>query len=60
MKKTLKNAQGTFETLKELFTFLMKSKKWWLTPIILTLLLVGFLIFLAESSAVAPFIYTLF
>jgi len=60
MKKTLKQAQSTLNILGELFTFLMKRKKWWLTPIILVLILVAFLIFLAESSAVAPFIYTLF
>lgn len=60
MQKNLKQAKLTFGVIGELFTFLMKRKKWWLTPIILVLLLVGFLIFLAESSAVAPFIYTLF
>ncbi len=35
-------------------------KKWWLSPIILVLLLVGGLIVLAQGSAVAPFIYTIF
>ncbi len=60
MHKTIKQAQGTAGTLGELFRFLAKSKKWWLTPIIIVLLLVGLLIFLAESSVVAPFIYTLF
>jgi len=60
MKKTIKQAGLTVAVLKDLFKFLMKSKKWWLTPIVIVLLLVGLLIFLAESSAVAPFIYTLF
>jgi len=60
MKKTIKQASSTAGILGELFTFLWKRKRWWLTPIILVLLLVGFLIFLAESTAVAPFIYTLF
>lgn len=45
---------------KELFAFLKARKKWWLAPIIIMLLLLGALIFFAQSSAVAPFIYTLF
>jgi hypothetical protein len=35
------------------------NKKWWLTPIILVLLVVGLLVMLGGTSA-APFIYTLF
>ena len=46
--------------LKELWDFLRIRKKWWLTPIIIVLLLLGFLIFFTQTSAVAPFIYTLF
>jgi len=46
--------------LKELWDFLRVRKKWWLTPIIAVLLLLGLLIFFTQSSAVAPFIYTLF
>lgn len=44
----------------ELWDFLKVRKKWWLTPIILFLLMLGLLIVLAEGSALAPFIYTLF
>ena len=40
--------------------FLRTRKKWWLTPIVVTLILLGMLIVLSESSAVAPFIYALF
>jgi len=46
--------------LKELWGFLKVRKKWWLAPIIVILLLLGLLIFFTQSSAVAPFIYTLF
>ncbi len=46
--------------LKELWGFLRTRKKWWLLPIIVVLLLLGLLIIFTESSAVAPFIYTLF
>jgi len=51
---------GKFTILKEFGEFLMHRKKWWLTPIIIMLLLLGCLIFFTQSSAVAPFIYTLF
>lgn len=40
--------------------FLSTRKKWWLTPIVVTMILLGMLILLSESSAVAPFIYALF
>lgn len=46
--------------MKEFGQFLLSRKKWWLTPIILILLLLGSLIVLTEGSALAPFIYTLF
>ena len=40
--------------------FLKVRRKWWLTPIVVFLLLVSLILVLAEGSAVAPFIYTLF
>lgn len=51
---------GKLSILKEFWDFLKVRKKWWLVPIILILVLLGALIILTESSAVAPFIYTLF
>ncbi len=44
----------------ELLLFFWQHKWWWLTPMILALLLVGALVIFAQSSAIAPFIYTLF
>ncbi|MCX6621820.1 MAG: DUF5989 family protein [Acidobacteria bacterium] len=44
----------------ELWTFLRVRKKLWLFPIVILLLVLGGLMVLAQSSAVAPFIYTLF
>ena len=44
----------------EFWEFLKVRKKWWLTPIVVMLLLLGALIVLTEGSAIAPFIYTLF
>lgn len=48
------------EFLKDLWDFMRVRKKFWLAPIIIVLLLLGILIVLAEGSAVAPFIYTMF
>jgi len=47
------------EIVKDLWGFLRERKKWWLLPMIVVLLLIGLLIF-SGSSAIAPFIYTLF
>lgn len=44
----------------ELLQFLWERKLWWLYPMILVLLLFGLLMVFAQSSAIAPFIYTLF
>ena len=46
--------------LAELWAFLRVRKKYWLTPIVLLLVVFGGLIILAQGTAVAPFIYTLF
>ena len=44
----------------ELLSFFWRLKWWWLTPMILVLLLFGVLVIFSQSAAVAPFIYTLF
>jgi hypothetical protein len=46
--------------LREFFQFLRVRKKYWLVPIFVITLLVAVLLVLAKSSAVAPFIYTIF
>lgn len=48
------------ELIKDLWAFMKERKKFWLAPIIIVLLLLGTLIVLAQGSAIAPFIYTLF
>jgi|TARA_B100000315_G_C14347232_1_gene482358 hypothetical protein len=48
------------EFLKELLVFLKVRKKLWLAPIIIVMLILGGLLIFAQSSVVAPFIYTLF
>ena len=46
--------------LAMIWDFLRVRKKWWLAPIIVLLLFVSLIIVLAQGSAVAPFIYTIF
>ncbi len=46
--------------LAELWMFLRVRKKFWLLPILAMMVLLGGLLVLAEGSAVAPFIYTIF
>lgn len=48
------------DLLVDLWGFMKERKKFWLLPIILILLILGGLLVLAQGSAVAPFIYTLF
>jgi len=48
------------EFLKDLFGFIRLRKKYWLTPIIVILVLFGGLIVMTSGSAIAPFIYSVF
>lgn len=43
-----------------IWDFLKVRKKWWLTPVVVFLLLIGLLLVSVQGSAVAPFVYTLF
>ena len=61
MMKNLKQTVGLrFELIRELTSFLWKQKLWWMLPMIVTLLLVGALIVFAQTTPLAPFVYTLF
>lgn len=46
--------------VRELWDYVRIRKKWWLTPLLLVLLLVGALLVFAQTSTLAPFIYTIF
>lgn len=46
--------------LKEMWAFLRVRKKFWLVPIIFMMIVFGGLLLMAQGSALAPFIYTLF
>ncbi len=48
------------QVVSELWEFMKQNKKYWLAPIVITLVFFGVLLMLAKSSAIAPFIYTLF
>jgi hypothetical protein len=48
------------EMIRELWAFMRVRKKYWLWPVFVMMALLGVLIVLAQGSAVAPFIYTLF
>jgi hypothetical protein len=48
------------EIVRELWLFLRSRKKMWLLPIVATIVFLGVLMVLGETSALAPFIYTLF
>ena len=51
---------GKVSILKEFVVFLKERKLWYLMPIVMILVLLSFVIVLAEGSALAPFIYALF
>ncbi len=50
---------GKAAIFRELWMFLKVRKKWWLLPILLLIVLLGFLLVFAQASPLAPFIYTL-
>ncbi len=52
--------ETVMELFKDMSGFLNERKKYWLVPLIITLMSVGGLIIFAQGSAIAPFIYTLF
>ena len=49
-----------FELLQDIWDFLKIRKKYWLAPLIITMILMGALIVFTQGSAIAPFIYTIF
>ncbi|WP_289118085.1 DUF5989 family protein [uncultured Idiomarina sp.] len=49
-----------WDLLKDLYGLMAERKKFWLMPILLVLLILGSMLMVAEGSALAPFIYSLF
>jgi hypothetical protein len=58
--KQMESLTSRLGILGDLLSFFWNNKWWWLTPMILMLLALGGLVVFAQSSAIAPFIYTLF
>ena len=51
-------AQGSLA--REMWLFVRARRKWWLLPIIITMVAIGGLLVFAQGSVLAPFIYTIF
>ena len=60
MARWLKALKGYGGIVGELIRFLWKQKLWWLIPALVILLALGLLLIFAQSTPLAPFIYTLF
>jgi hypothetical protein len=46
--------------MREFWKFLMENKVWWITPMVVILVGLVFLIYVTQGDAIAPFVYTLF
>jgi len=60
LQKLLNPIQTKFSIVLELFDFLWARRLWWLIPMVTALLVIGLLMIITQSSAIAPFIYPLF
>ena len=52
--------QAFFDLVKDIWDFMKVRKKYWLAPLIFTIVLMGALIVFTQGSVVAPFIYSIF
>ena len=52
--------ESLFDLAKDIWDFLRIRKKYWLAPLIITIVLMGALIIFTQGSVVAPFIYSIF
>ena len=59
-EKGLGRTVSKLSIIFEFWQFLKVRKKWWLIPIVLSLLVLGVLIVFAEGSALSPWLYTIF
>jgi hypothetical protein len=56
----LKNFLSKGSEANDLLMFLWKAKLWFLIPFVFVLVVFGLLLVFAQSTGVAPFVYTLF
>ena len=52
--------EAFFDLVKDIWDFMKVRKKYWLAPLIITIVLMGALIIFTQGSVIAPFIYTIF
>ena len=52
--------EALFEILRDIWDFMKVRKKYWLAPLIITIVLMGALIVFTQGSVIAPFIYSIF
>ena len=52
--------EAFLDLAKDIWDFLRVRKKYWLAPLIITIVLMGALIIFTQGSVIAPFIYTIF
>lgn len=58
--KWIRSLRSRVSILNELFRFLWRQRLWWLIPLVAVLVIFGVLLLIAQSSPIAPFVYTLF
>jgi len=58
--KQIRNIATRLHIVRELIGYFWERKLWWIIPMIVVLLFFGLFLIFAQSSAVGPFIYTLF
>jgi len=56
----IRNFGAKLGVIGDLFTFFWKNKKWWLIPVLVVLVAIGLVLVFSQSSAIGPFIYSLF
>ena len=52
--------EAFLELVRDVWDFLKTRKKYWLAPLIITIILMGTLIVFTQASVIAPFIYSIF
>tara|TARA_B100002052_G_scaffold240611_1_gene224889 strand:- start:452 stop:613 length:162 start_codon:yes stop_codon:yes gene_type:complete len=52
--------ESLLDLAKDIWDFLKIRKKYWLAPLIITIVLMGALLFFTQGSVIAPFIYSIF
>ncbi len=60
IRRFFRNAAARFGIAGALLRFFWGRKIWWMTPLVLVILVFGLLVIFGQSSAVSAFIYTLF